>query len=96
MSKKTFIISVLASILLATLAFAEECVPTLDSQICVGESHDSVITKIDKSYATRQIVNQGPYGPIVDRSYSYHGQTFTLRFERTSSSGPFRLTKIVK
>ena len=96
MLRRFLIISALASILHATLSFAEECIPTLDSQICVGESHDSVITKIDKSYATRQIVSQGPYGPIVDRSYSYNGQNFTLRFERTSSSGSFRLTKIIK
>ena len=96
MWRKSLIISVIINILLTTLALAEECIPTLNSQVCVGESHDSVITKIDKSYATRQIVNQGPYGPIVDRSYSYHGQNFTLRFERTSSSGPFRLTKITK
>jgi hypothetical protein len=60
----------------------------------VGESHDSVVEKINKPYSTVLTVTSSPYGPVVEKSYSYGGKKFTLRFERVSQDEPLRLTKI--
>lgn len=95
--KHLSVVFLMATLLVAfqtSAASAKECVSTLNSQVCVGESHDSVIAKIDKSYSTGQRVSQGMYGMIVERDYNYHGERFTLRFERTAREGPYRLVKI--
>lgn len=71
-----------------------ECISTAHSPVCVGEAHDSVVLKLDKSHVTGQSVAPGKFGQVVERSYTYQGEAFALRFERTSAGGLYRLTRI--
>lgn len=77
-------------------ASATECLSLMDSQVCEGESSDSVFAKLPQSYVVNQDVTQTSTGLRVDKNYNYNGKKFSLRFERTSSDGPFRLTKITE
>lgn len=73
-----------------------DCVSTLDSNVCVGESHDSVVAKISKLYVVSQKVTQSPqgFGPVVEREYNIHGNHFFITFGRTGPDGPHRVLKI--
>lgn len=71
-----------------------ECVSTLDSSVCVGESHDSVIAKLPKSSVLGQTVSQGQYGPIVRREYLITGHKVFITFGRPGPDGPHRVLKI--
>ncbi len=71
-----------------------DCISTLESQVCVGESHDSVIAKLPKEYSRSQKVTQDSYGAVVEREYIYHGKHFFITFGRTALIGPYRVLKI--
>ena len=73
-----------------------DCISTLDSNVCVGESHDSVIAKLGTEYVISQKVTQSPqgFGPVVEREYSVHGKHFFITFGRTDFDGPHRVLKI--
>lgn len=99
MKKKLFLWLFILPFLLLPMNYvygADDCLSLLNSVICVGETHDSVISKLDKKYTTGQVVTNNPYGPVVSRDYDYHGDIFTLTFGRTSRDSPHRLLKIEK
>ncbi len=93
---KIFIFIFLHSIFIIFISYAKsiECISTLTSQVCVGESHDSVIEKIPKSAVLEQTVTQNEYGPVVKRKYNILGTEYTIIFGRTGPVGPHRVLQI--
>lgn len=98
-TKTKFCIAIVFSLasvfMFSTSALSKEvdCISTYDNNICVGESHDSAIAKIPKSFIG-QTVMQGPYGPVVRREYNLSGNKFVITYGRKISDGPHRVLKI--
>lgn len=73
----------------------QDCLTLSNFDICVGESHDSVIQKLDKKFAVGQFSAADQNGLVVSRTYNYKGKIFTLTFGRTSPESPYRLLQII-
>lgn len=91
-------IAILLDLFVVDVAYSKdlECISTMSSQVCVGESHDSVLEKLPKSSAIGQTVTMTNLGPRVDRDYKIGNEVYTITFGRTVPDGPHRVLKIQK
>ena len=99
--KKLFI-TVLMLLLMVTLAFAQEVnsIKVNGETIKVGETFDSVLTKLPSKYLVSQSSpSPDPINPnsfLLTKSYNVNGNKFDLVVGRREDPGPFRVRKIIK
>jgi hypothetical protein len=74
----------------------QDCVSTYTSQVCVGETADSVFSKLDNTLMVNQRIERGDYGIVTYKTYDLSGNRFTLTISRPSYNGPYRVTKITR
>ena len=99
---KKLILALLFLILLPMHMFAQEVksITVNGKTISVGDTYDSVLTKIPNKYMTSQSspstdpVNSNSF--IVTKKYNVNGLKFDLIVGRREDPGPFRIRKIIK
>lgn len=74
--------------------FFEDCVTIGEAKVCVGESYDDAMARLDHKFAVGQRTLPCSAGMRFEYTYSYDGMRMVLCFEQTVHMGPYILVEI--